>query len=350
MLAAALTGVLLVGCRPAGPDTAMQYAIGTATAAAGALQSTASQAPSGTVSLSPESTSEPSHTLTPAPSDTLSPTVSHTPRPTLTSTPTFGPSPTPTQSATLTRIPTRTRIPSRTRVPTSTPTITPTPTPPSALLRISRPGWMSKVSSPFRMEGVIKAGDDGYVMLQIVGEDGRLIAEQNLDYRYYLNRRLAITANVEFEIGAAAETARLVMSTRDLFGRPIALYSVDVLLMQVGDDEITPPIVVKDPYLVRYPEAEAELSGGTLVVVGLARPVNDSPIIFELIDEHNRVVGSAETYVPPPQGDLSHTPFQVGIPYEVQGSTPVRLVIRQESVNRIPGTVALWSMLLTVAP
>ena len=39
----------------------------------------------------------------------------------------------------------------------------------------------------------------------------------------------------------------------------------------------------------------------------------------------------------PPSGPLSHTPFLLEIPYQVDAPTPVRLTFRQEG-SRIPGT------------
>jgi hypothetical protein len=54
--------------------------------------------------------------------------------------------------------------------------------------------------------------------------------------------------------------------------------------------------------------------------------------------------------VPPADGNSSYTPFQVSILYQVSATTPVRLTVRQESEGRIAGTVALWSMLLTLRP
>jgi hypothetical protein len=87
-----------------------------------------------------------------------------------------------------------------------------------------------------------------------------------------------------------------------------------------------------------------------VLVNGLIRPVNETPVIFELIDPTGSVIASSQMIIDPPSGDLSHTPFQIGIPYRVTASTSARLVLRQESDGRIPGTVALWSMLLTLEP
>lgn len=196
----------------------------------------------------------------------------------------------------------------------------------------------------------MQAGEDGWVAIKLLGEDGRLIVDQRLDYRRFPNRRFLVSPVIPFDISAAAETGRLIVSSKDQYGRFIYLSSVDLILLKAGRDVINPPAISLEPYIVRYPYANQTVEGGTLPVIGLARLVNSSPLILELIDEKNQVVGSAQVQVAAPQGDLSHTPFQVGIAYSVATETPVRLTIRQESTERIPGTVELYSMLLTLKP
>jgi len=109
-------------------------------------------------------------------------------------------------------------------------------------------------------------------------------------------------------------------------------------------------VINQEPYIIRYPRSDQVIQGGILTLSGLARPVNNTPLIIELIDENGTIVGSTQVTVPEPAGSLSHTPFAVEIPYTVSGPTIVRLTIRQESDNRIPGTVALSSMLVQLEP
>lgn len=278
------------------------------------------------------------------PTATFTATASATMQPTVEGTPTFGPSPT------RTRIPTRTRFPTRTPTPSRTPTVTQTPTPPLAYMRIQKPGPYSKVSSPLQVEALVSPGEDGYVYVELIGEDGRIITRQALDYRSFMNRYFYINPEVPFELNTAAETARLVVRVQDRFQRPVYLCSVEVVLMRLGRSEVTAPVIVQEPYVVRSPREGAVIGGGVLRVIGLARLVNDRPLIFELIDEGGRMVGSAVVEHSQPYGDLSHVPFDVFIPYSVEGETPVRMIIRQESATRIPGTVWLSSMLLTLQP
>ncbi len=197
---------------------------------------------------------------------------------------------------------------------------------------------------------VISPGEDGYVYVDIVGEDGRMIRSEALDYRPQIGRRLLVSPKIDFNIPGAVETARLVVSIKDSFGRLIALNSSDLLLLAIGKAEIYPVESLYEPYLIRFPRPRQTLSGGIVTLVGLARPVNDNPLILELIDETGKVVGFTSIIVPAPTGDLSHTPFEVGIPYQVEETTPVRLTIRQESAERIPGTVMLSSMEIILEP
>lgn len=209
---------------------------------------------------------------------------------------------------------------------------------------------MSIVLSPFKVSAFVAPGDDGYVYLELVGEDGAILTQQKLDNRALIGRSVWISPSVTFTISAVAETARLQIYVNDRFGRKIGLTSTDLILFALGNEEINPPAYIEEPYLIRYPKAGQTVQGGTLVVTGLVNPVNNSPVIIELIDEENNVVGSVKIVIPPPSGDLSHTPFSVGVPYTVSGPTGVRLTVRQESTGRIPGTVELYSEDITLEP
>jgi hypothetical protein len=262
----------------------------------------------------------------------------------------------PTIGATLTAWPTRvftpTRGPSPTRTATitNTPTITPTPLPPLAVLRFTHPGPFSKIVSPIKIEAMVSPGDDGYVYFDLIGEDNRIISHNQVDLRRNLGQHLIISPRIDFQISAAAETTRLVMYTVDQANRIVDLTSLDLILLSLGNSGINPPYPQQEPYAVRYPHPGDSISGGILHIVGLSRPVNSRPLIFELVDENQKVVGSTEALIAQPTGDLSHTPFEINIPYVITGPTSVRLTLRQESDSRIPGTVALYSFKLDLQP
>lgn len=297
---------------------------------------TSSAGPTSTPVIHPTATSEPP--TEPSPTETVFVT------PTLTIEPGII---TPTDTATS---PPRLPYPTRTRIPSKTPTITPTPTPPFAHLHIYRPGLLSRIISPYRMEAMVEPGEDGLVKIELFGEDNRVISSQLLDYSDYKYNRFWTAPWIDFNITAAAEIARLVISVDDQFNRKIALSSVELILLYVGRNDTTPSVVVLEPYLIRYPHHDQVIEGGAVWVSGLANPVNEQPLILELIDERREIIGSIQIQVPPPSGVLSHSPFGVEIPYSVNGTTPVRLTIRQESAGLISGTVALSSMLIILEP
>lgn len=344
LFAASAGASLLASCNGFDPLALLFTATPTRTVTPSA---TSTETATTTPTVTETTTATLTETLTPSPSstDTLTETVTET----LTDTP--GPSPTATRTATRTRRPSLTSTITLTRTPSQTSTVTNTPTPPFAMLRLERPGPMSKVVSPIQIVAMISPGDDGYVYFQLIGEDNRIISQGYRDYRESVGRTFMMDPPLlPFDISAAVEAARLVLFTRDNYERLKALSSTDILLMSVGDPEIYPFTELQSPYIIRYPSKGRTIQGGKLPIIGLARPVNGNPVIIELIDQQGQKVGGGEINIPTPSGDLSHTPFDLTVPYTVAGETPVRLTLRQESDGNIPGTVALFSMEIVLEP
>lgn len=225
-----------------------------------------------------------------------------------------------------------------------------TPPPQLAKMRITKIGPYSKLSSPIQMEALINAGDDGLVYVDLIGEDGRLMVSEVLDFRNYDAKNFYISPEIPFQINNAAELARLVVYTRDMFGQMISLASVDVLLMQMGSSDLTPPEIELEPYRVDTPREGTLITGGMVSISGSARVVNNNPLIVELIDEKGAVVGSGSVQVSQPSDGNTHVPFQVSVPYTVTHRVRVRLAIHQESATRIPGVVWMTSMILFLEP
>jgi len=240
--------------------------------------------------------------------------------------------------------------------PTPTPTVrsfrlaSPTPPPQPAKMRITKPGAYSIVSSPIQLEALISLGDDSLVYIDLIGEDGRIMVSEVLDFRNYDARNFYITPEIPFNINSAAELARIVVYTKDMFGQMISLVSVDVLLLQMGSSDIAAPLVEFEPYLVTTPREGSLITGGEVVMDGAARVINDQPLIVELIDEKGAIVGSGEVLVSQPSAALVHVPFQLSVSYTVTHRTRVRLSVRQESATRIPGTVWMSSSILFLDP
>ncbi len=204
--------------------------------------------------------------------------------------------------------------------------------------------------SPINIEAMINPGDDGLLRVDLIGENGRIVAHQEIDYNYAIGNRFWTSPKLYYTIDSVAELGRLELSVYDAHSRIIALSTVDLFLQSMGRYEINDAVNLHEPFVIRYPYNNLVIDGGIVYVNGLARPFNDNPIIFELIDETRNVIGSWEQNVPQPEGDPSHTPFTAQIPYIVHSTTPVRLTIRQESDSTIPGNLAITSMQLILEP
>jgi hypothetical protein len=283
------------------------------------------------------STPQPSPSLGPvSATPTASRTRTATPRlPTLTPTLTLTPSITPTA--------TRRRW---TPTPTFTPSNTPTLDPSNVILRIAAPGPMSKLSSPFNLVFYIQREYAGLTRIEIIGEDGREIYRKV--FRTYPGSIPSrVSEEIRFEIPAASEVARIQISTEDEFGRTMALNSVRVLLMAVGDSQYTPAYEPLERVVLRFPRREAEITGGEVTVVGMLRPVNNGPVILELVDRRGTVIGSRLLYFDATITEYQH--FETTIPYRIVETTYARIVLRQ-SDDRISGPAYLYSHEILLKP
>ncbi len=273
-----------------------------------------------------------------------------TPSETIEILPKISPSPTIFLSPTRTFVPTRTPIPTFTRRPSRTPTTTPSPTPQLAFYRINNLGMYSKVISPVRPEAIVSPGEDGLIYVEIISENNNSISKEVFNYQTYINRHIGIAPEIDFELGSVSENSRLLITSYDRFDRIMWLTSVDLILLTIGKNQISPPKDFTEPYIIRTPLEEEEVVGGMLEVSGVARILNTNPILIECIDPEGRVITSTQVELHAPIEGMSHIPFSVFLPYQITEATNVRLTIRQESNNRIPGTISLFSYEIVLLP
>jgi hypothetical protein len=271
-----------------------------------------------------------SRTTTVALTPTRTPRASSTPLPT--STPTTTPTPTITPTSTV----------------TPTPTATPVPLIPLSEIEINSPGPWSKVTSPFSLRALLVPGDGGKVTIELLGEDGRLLFRKISFLLEDLGRKAGMVEEIEFDIAAVAETARLQILVDDAFGRPRAISSVDLILLSEGVAEINVPGDLLAPVVVTDPLPDALIQGGTLILTGLARPIQDQFLVVELVSEQGKVVGNRVIEVPNVVNN-EHSIFVVEIPYNVDDPTRVRLTIRERG-DRIAGAIHLLSMEVLLSP
>jgi hypothetical protein len=134
------------------------------------------------------------------------------------------------------------------------------------------------------------------------------------------------TLDIDFEIAATAEAGRLKISVADDSGRTVALNSVPLILLSVGDADIVPPQDVLAPIIIRQPRKKALIQGGKLVVSGLVRPEGDQPLMVKLITDQGNEVGFRLVDVNA-SGEAGYDTFAAEVPYTVTEPTPALLIV-----------------------
>jgi hypothetical protein len=264
------------------------------------------------------------------PTEAQSPTSSATPQPSATPTETPGPSPTP-----------------YTLPPP--PTETPLPEIPNAPIEIRNLGAYSRVTSPLHLYAYLKPGAGGKVNIELLGEDGRLLVREiKVMDLVPVGAWAVLSMDLDFEIEATAEAGRLLISVADEYGRIVALNSVPLILLSVGEADITPPIDVLTPILIQEPTKRTLIQGGKVLVSGLARPSSNQPLVVKLITADQAEVGMRLAPVDaPPDGSYTH--FAVEVPYQVADPTQVLLAV-SEGGNSLDDPARLVSLEVMLSP
>jgi hypothetical protein len=241
-------------------------------------------------------------------------------------------------------LPTNTPKPTRTPAARATFTATTIPGHEPAAIQIQSPGPMSKVVSPINLKMNIVAGSSQKVQIDLYGEDGRLLSR--------IAKKVPLSSDgvfqqirIPFEIRAAAEVARITVSTTDKQGRTQYLNSVRVMLLSSGVNELTTPGNPSEPIGVFSPTKKDEATGGVLSVRGDVWPFNLNPILMELTDPEGKSLGLRILTV----NELTPQLFETTIPYKVSDPTVARLSIRQDD-DRIDGLFYVYSQEILLNP
>jgi hypothetical protein len=230
---------------------------------------------------------------------------------------------------------------------TRTPTLTSTPPIPFAAIQIINPGPGSRVVSPIRFSAYLEPGAKGNVTIELLGEDGRMLV-RNLK-SYSARTRIYINLEIEFEIAAVAEAGRLLISTQDEQGRTIALDSVDLLLLSIGEEALNPPGDLLEKIVIQEPKPKALIQGGKLWVSGLARTNTEMPLVVELFTTDGKPLGGTRLVTVLESGIQDYSAYNVEFPYSIKSPTWVRLVI-SELAGRIPGATHQTTVEILLSP
>lgn len=218
---------------------------------------------------------------------------------------------------------------------------------PLAGLRILSPGEGSRLVSPIQPELSVLLGVENTIEVELLNSSGVLLGKKLIRYSDVdATRRILIKPLMPFEIDAGEETGRLVVKTLDASNRLIALASCDLTLLSSGENEKQAADVPYESFLITEPGPGDLVQGGVLTVAGYARPVSQSAIVIELIDESGKEVANRILFLDSQNSDIP-TVFSTTLPYQIDRETPVRLIIRQTK-GAIPGPAVAFSFLLTI--
>jgi len=270
-------------------------------------------------------------------------------------------SPTQTPTASQTPPATRTLQPSQTATAlASSPTLrlaqasvspssTPLPEIPEALLQIRNLGALSRVTSPLHLYAYIKTGAGGRVLIELLGEDNRSLYRELKVISYVEpGGSTSLSTDLDFEIASTAEMGRLRLSIADEHSRTVAINSVPLVLLSIGDPDIISPIDVLAPIAIQQPMPKKLIQGGKVLVTGLARSGGMGTLMVKLVASDGKEVGSRLAGVQAP-AEGGYGSFAVEVPYTVSQPTPVLLVV-QEGGQSFDDPIYLTSLEIVVSP
>ncbi|MGW8250679.1 MAG: hypothetical protein ACWGO1_08565, partial [Anaerolineales bacterium] len=195
----------------------------------------------------------------------------------------------------------------------------------------------------------LKPGAGGKVRIELIGEDERVLV-RNIKVMDFVpvGAWAVMSLDLDYEIAATAEAAWVKISVDDEYGRTVAMNSVPLILLSVGEADIVPPMDVLAPVIIREPTRTTLIQGGTLVVSGLARPMGDQPLLVRLVTAEGKEVGMRLAGVGP------HDPggfgeFAVEVPYNISDPTKALLTVT-EGADSISDVIRLSSIEVMLSP
>jgi hypothetical protein len=218
---------------------------------------------------------------------------------------------------------------------------------PLASLRILTPGDGSRLTSPIFPKLSILLGVDDTVEVELVNSKGELLVKKLLRYpEVDSNLRILIQPEMDFEITGNEEAGRLIVRTRDAYGRLISLASCELTLLSVGESTLEAAMIPYESFLLTEPTSGDIVVSGVVNVAGYARLVDSSVIVIELVDENGMEISNRVLTL---SGDPGGAPivFTATLPYHVERETSVRLILRQAR-GIIPGAAIASSLLLNI--
>ena len=194
-----------------------------------------------------------------------------------------------------------------------------------------------------------RPGDDGLIRIELIGHDNRLIFRRLLDYTSFKGNTILVDQQIPFEI-RDEETARLQVVLEDGKGKINYLTSVQLTLLTIKGTETNGEAAVYPRVNIENPLIDSSVKGADLVVAAGLKPVNNTPVVVEVLASDWHTLTSKIIKITIPADQTAFTPIEVKLPFKTGAKIPVTIRIRQESNNLITGPVLIWSEKVTLTP
>jgi hypothetical protein len=214
---------------------------------------------------------------------------------------------------------------------------------------IISPGSKSSIRSPLKPEVFIKVQEEGIVQIELIGKGEQIFARQILDLHSQSGQDTVIHPLIPFEITKSSEAARLVVRLIDSSQRVVSSASANLTLLSSGGETIQ-STTGAGSILITSPTAGEQIGGSKVHITASVVPINDEPIIAELLTDDGAAINTKLVYLPASEGLNQSATLDVTIPYSVKTITPCRVTLYQASYNQIQGTLMLSSILITLLP
>lgn len=214
--------------------------------------------------------------------------------------------------------------------------------------QIISPGPGSKVISPFILRAAIRPGQNSVVLIELLGEDGRLLMREIRGYQSPQTDWLSFGSEISYGINEVSEPGRLQISIEDEQGRLQSVSSVDLILGSDGDQDLNLPPDLLEDIVLESPAANRLIQDGNMRVSGLARTRSSLPLRIEIITSDGRIVGTRQVSVTL-SDEYSYGTFAIDVPYTINNTQRARVQV-WEPGDRIPGIVNLSSVEVLLSP
>ncbi len=217
---------------------------------------------------------------------------------------------------------------------------------PDAKLAIYRPGPGSQVTSPFQIVGRGGPSHNERVHIRLLGEDGRIVAQQTTILFAYPGNAGNFATRMEFDTSAVAEEARLEISTDGIrWATMDQLVSVDIVLLSHGRARIHPVEHGPQKLAIMQPRDGAVVEGGILPVRGAGWTDSETPLTVELLTRSGEPLSTHQVQLDTQEPGVLGT-FAIDIPYDIPWAQYVQVAIREQNADspslRYFSSVELW--------